>query len=174
VIYGGTKQLDAPGTVKNSQIGNREINKNADGSATVVLYPNTATAEEIQKIDAVVQANGWNLLKSGVQTAIAPNLLVIREKGQNKTWENALSANNVTQGAPCPQSTNTSLPLPQDPPSAQVTQFNGMGLTAPQGQNCSIQEFTSGKCLAAFEQRLAESGSAWSATSITGPKQKSA
>jgi len=84
------------------------------------------------------------------------------------------TANQVTQGAPCPQSTDPSLPLPQDPPDAAVTQFNGMGLTAPQGQNCSIKEFTSGKCLAALQQRLAQSGSAWSATSITGPKQKSA
>ena len=67
-----------------------------------MLYPNTATSDEIDKIDAVVKANGWNLLKSGVQTELAPNLLVIREKGQNKNWENALSANDVTQGAPCP------------------------------------------------------------------------
>ena len=98
----------------------------------------------------MAEANGWNVLKSGVQTAIAPNLLVIREKGQNKQWENALSANDVTQGAPCPQSTNPSLPLPQDPPSAQVTQSNGMGLTAPQGQNCTVEEFLSGSCLKDF------------------------
>ena len=39
VVYGGAKQLDAPGTLKNSQIGNRQIKQNDDGSATVVLYP---------------------------------------------------------------------------------------------------------------------------------------
>ena len=174
VIYGGTKQLDAFGTVKNSQIGNRQITQNADGSATVVLYPNTATSEEIDRIDAVVTANGWNLLKSGVQTAVAANLLVIREKGQNKNWKHALSANDVTQGAPCPQSTDPSLPLPQDPPSAQVTQFNGMGLTAPQGQNCTIDEFLSGACLEAFKDQLREDGSQWSASSAEGPTQKGA
>lgn len=174
VIYGGTKQLDAFGTVKNSQIGNRQITQNSDGSATVVLYPNTATSEEIDRIDAVVTANGWNLLKSGVQTAVAPNLLVIREKGQNKNWKHALSANDVTQGAPCPQSTDPSLPLPQDPPSAQVTQFNGMGLTAPQGQNCTIEEFLSGACLEAFKDQLREDGSQWSASSTEGPTQKGA
>ena len=174
VIYGGTKQLDAFGTVKNSQIGNRQITQNADGSATVVLYPNTATSEEIDRIDAVVTANGWNLLKSGVQTAVAPNLLVIREKGQNKNWKHALSANDVTQGAPCPQSTDPSLPLPQDPPSAQVTQFNGMGLSAPQGQNCTIEEFLSGACLEAFKDQLREDGSQWSASSAEGPTQKGA
>lgn len=174
VIYGGTKQLDAFGTVKNSQIGNRQIKQDADGSATVVLYPNMATSEEIDRIDAVVTANGWNLLKSGVQTAVAPNLLVIREKGQNKNWKHALSANDVTQGAPCPQSTDPSLPLPQDPPSAQVTQFNGMGLTAPQGQNCTIEEFLSGACLEAFKDQLREDGSQWSASSAEGPTQKGA
>jgi hypothetical protein len=173
VTYGGAKQLDALGTVKNSQIGNRQIKQNEDGS-TIVLYPNTASSEEIQKIDAVVQANGWNLLKSGVQTALAPNLLVVREKGQNQQWENALSANAVTQGAPCPQSSDASLPLPQNPPSAQVTQFNGMGLTAPQGQNCTVDEFLSGACLEAFKKQLADDGAKWSASNTTGPTQKSA
>ena len=172
VIYGGAKQLDALGTVENSQIGNRQIKQNEDGSATIVLYPNTATSDEIQEIDTIVKANGWNLLKSGVQTAVAPNLMVIREKGQNQQWENALSANDMTQGAPCPQSSDPSLPLPQDPPSAQVTQFNGMGLTAPQGQNCAIDEFLSGACLAAFKEQLTKDGAVWSASDPDGPTQK--
>jgi hypothetical protein len=163
VIYGAAKQLDAYGTVNNSQLGNRQLAKNADGSATVVLYPQSATQAQIAQIAAVVKANGWNLLRSGVQTAAAPNLLVIREKGQNKQWKNALSANDVTQGAPCPQSTNPTLPLPQDPPSAQVSQTNGMGLTAPDGQNCSIARFLSGACLADFQARQRKAGAKWSA-----------
>ena len=171
VIYGADKQLSAPGTVKNSQIGNRQININDDGSATVVIYPRSATPEQIAAIRTVVDANGWNLLTSGLQTDTAPNLVVIREKGPNATWENALSPNSVTAGAPCPQTANPSLPLPQDPPEAQVTQFNGMGLSAPQGQNCSIDAFLSGKCLEDFGAQLAEDGSVWSATSPTPPVQ---
>jgi hypothetical protein len=147
VIYGAAKQLDAYGTDQNSQIGNTQIKKNDDGSATVVLYPQSATQDQIDQIAEIVAANGWNLLKSGLQTSIAPNLLTIREKGQNQNWTNALSANNVTQGAPCPQSTDPSLLLPQDPPDAAVTQFNGMGLTAPTGENCPIDDFLSGNCL---------------------------
>ncbi len=174
VIYGAEKQLDAYGTTENSQIGNRQIALDSDGGATVVLYPNKATSDEIAKIDAVVKANGWNLLKSGVQTTLAPNLLVIREKGQNPQWKKALSTNDVTVGAPCPQSTDPSLPLPQDPPSAQVTQFNGMGLTAPQGQNCTVEEFLSGKCLKNFGKQLAKTGAKWSSASDTPPAQKPA
>ncbi|TFH20539.1 MAG: hypothetical protein E4H05_02075 [Acidimicrobiales bacterium] len=164
VIYGAEKQLDAFGTLENSQLGNTQIAQNDDGSATVVLYPRSATQEQIAQIAAVVEANGWNLLKSGKQTDLAPNLLVIREKGQNQNWENALSANEVTQGAPCPQSTNSSLPLPQDPPDAQVTQTNGMGLSAPAGENCSIDAFLSGGCVADRQSRLQASGQVWSAT----------
>jgi hypothetical protein len=171
VVYGATKQLDAYGTNDNSQIGNSQIKVAADGSATVVLWPQSATDEQVEKIAAVVKSNGWNLLKSGIQTAVAPNLMVIREKGQNSTWKNALSANSVTEGAPCPQSANPSLPLPQDPPSAQVTQFNGMGLTAPQGQNCTVAEFLSGACLKAFAKQLAKTGGVWSATSPAPPIQ---
>ena len=83
---------------------------------------------------------------------------------QNQNWENALSANEVTQGAPCPQSTDPSLPLPQDPPDAQVDQTNGMGLTAPAGENCSIDAFLSGKCLEDFQTRQKAAGQQWSAT----------
>jgi hypothetical protein len=171
VIYGALKQVSAVGTVKNSQIGNRQINVNDDGSATIVLYPRSATPEQIDTIKAVVDANGWNLLLSGLQTDLAPNLLVVREKGPNSMWQNSLSPNAVTAGAPCPQTANPSLPLPQDPPVAQVTQFNGMGLSAPQGQNCSIDAFLSGKCLEDFGAQLAEDGSVWSASSATPPEQ---
>ena len=118
-----------------------------------------------------MKENGWNLLRSGMQTDLAPNLLVIREKGQNPNWTNALSANDVTQGAPCPQSTNPTLPLPQDPPSAAVTQQNGMGLTAPAGQNCTIEEFLSGACLQDLSDRLEQNGQVWSATAATAPPQ---
>ncbi|MBK8050528.1 MAG: hypothetical protein IPK16_27540 [Anaerolineales bacterium] len=171
VVYGALKQLSAVGTMDNSQIGNRQININDDGSATVVLYPRSATPDQIEAIKAVVDANGWNLLTSGLQTNAAPNLVVVREKGPNSNWKNALSPNAVTAGAPCPQTANPSLPLPQDPPEAQVTQFNGMGLSAPQGQNCSIDEFLSGKCLEDFGAQLAADGAVWSATSATPPAQ---
>ncbi len=171
VVYGATKQLDALGTVKNTQIGNRQIEPNADGSATIVLYPQSATSQQVEKIDAVVKANGWNILRSGVQNNKAPNLLVVREKGPNDTWPDSLSPNSVTAGAPCPQSTDPTLPLPQDPPSAQVTQFNGMGLAAPQGQNCSIESFLSGQCLQALSDQLSSTGAVWSATYDTAPEQ---
>jgi hypothetical protein len=171
VIYGATKQKDAYGTNENSQLGNTQLLQNDDGSATVVLYPQSATSEQVDQIAAVVKANGWNLLRSGVQTAVAPNLLTIREKGQNPNWPNALSANKVTQGAPCPQSTNPDLLLPQDPPSAAVTQQNGMGLTAPAGQNCTIEEFLDGTCLKDLSDRLQQTGQVWSATKATAPAQ---
>ena len=171
VSYGATKQVDAVGSTNNSQIGNTQIKVAPDGSATVVLWPQSATPAQVDQIAAVAKANHWNLLRNGLQTALAPNNLVIREKGQNVSWKHALSANDVTQGAPCPQSKNKTLPLPQDPPSAAVTQFNGMGLTAPQGQNCGVQEFLSGACLTALGKQLAKTGAKWSATSSAPPKQ---
>lgn len=58
--------------LRNSQLGNSQIAQNPDGNATVVLYPDTATQDQIDQIAAVVEANGWNLLKSGTQTDLAP------------------------------------------------------------------------------------------------------
>ena len=172
VIYGADKQVDAYGTVQNSQIGNQQVAENDDGSATVVLYPQSASPDQVAQIAAVAQKNGWNLLRSGTQTNLAPNLLVIREKGQNPNWVNALSANDVTQGGPCPQSTNSSLKLPQDPPAAAVTQQNGMGLSAPAGQNCTVEGFLSGDCLASLSTRLSQNGEVWSATAAAAPPQQ--
>jgi hypothetical protein len=173
VVYGSAKQLDAYGTNQNSQLGNRQIREDEDGGATFVVYPNGATDEQVEQIAAVAEANGWNLLKGGVQTDLAPNLMVIREKGQNPMWANALSANQVTQGAPCPQSSDPSITLPEDPPSAAVTQDNGMGLTAPMGQNCSVEDFLSGACVAALSSRLAAAGQVWSSKQATAPVQTS-
>lgn len=173
VIYGADKQLDAYGTNDNSQLGNTQITEDADGGATFVLYPNGATSAQVDQIAAITKANGWNLLKSGRQTDVAPNLLVVREKGQNPNWKQALSANKVTQGAPCPQSTDPSVKLPEDPPSAAVNQDNGMGLSAPAGQNCAIDEFTSGDCVKKLSARLAQAGQVWSAAQPTAPAQKS-
>ena len=172
VVYGEAKQLDAVGTTHNSQLGNGQILTDADGGATFVVYPNGATDSQVTEIAAVAKANGWNLLKSGVQTDLAPNLMVIREKGQNPTWTDALSSNKVTQGAPCPQSTNASLKLPDDPPSAAVNQSNGMGLSAPAGQNCTVDEFLSGSCVEELSARLAGSGQVWSARQATAPAQQ--
>ena len=171
VVYGEAKQVDAVGTNHNSQLGNDQILEDADGGATFVVYPNGATSSQVEKIAAVTKANGWNLLKSGVQTDVAPNLMVIREKGQNASWSHALSANKVTQGAPCPQSTNPSLKLPADPPSAAVTQQNGMGLSAPAGQNCAVDEFLSGDCVQKLSTRLGQSGQVWSSGRATAPAQ---
>ena len=150
VIYGAKKQLDALGTVKNSQIGNRQIKVNDDGSATVVLYPRSATKQQVAAIKAVVDANGWNLLRSGLQTDLAPNLMVIREKGPNDTWPNSLSPNSATAGRPARRRRTRRCRFPRTRLTRRSTQFNGMGLAAPQGQNCSIKAFLSGRCLKAL------------------------
>jgi len=91
--------------------------------------------------------------------------MVIREKGQNKNWKYALSANPVTSGAPCPQTTNPTLEMPQDPASAVVNQHNGMGLTAPQGAECTVNEFLTGACLTRLKNIIASTGGVYSSSS---------
>jgi len=167
VIYGATKQIDQPGSPQNSQIGNTQILKDATGGATIVVYPPNISQNRLNEIVALAHKNGWNILHGGTETAFAPDAMVIREKGQNKDWKYALSANPVTPGAPCPQTTNASLEMPQDPPSAAVDQHNGMGLTAPQGAECTVNEFLSGACLARLKNIITSSGGVYSSTSNT-------
>lgn len=49
------------------------------------------------------------------------------------------------------------------PADQQVTQDNGMGLTAPNGQNCTIASFTSGRCLQALITQYNKFGWKWNA-----------
>ncbi len=170
IQYGVNRQIYSFGNpnplqaLRNSELGNQEIAKTSDGSATFVIYPDSANLVQVARMAAIAKANGWNILHGGVKTRAIPlNMLLLREKGQNSTWPNALSANTVTQGAPCPQSTTPSLPFNQDPPSAQVTQFNGMGLTAPNGENCTIQSFVTGNCLKALVQQYKKFNWQWNA-----------
>ena len=90
------------------------------------------------------------------------NLLTLREKGMNQTWPNAISA-NTSQGAPCYYSNPAvppDFPGNQVPASFQVTQTNGMGLTAPNGQNCTVRSFVTGRCLQALvDQYRSSAGS---------------
>jgi hypothetical protein len=52
-----------------------------------------------------------------------------------------------------------------------MTQLNGMGLPAPRGVSCSIDELRAGTCLDKLGQLLAGQGAVWSSTSPTSPKQ---
>jgi len=163
VVYGAAKQIDKVGSPDNSQIGNTQIREDGGGGATVMVWPRNAPAAEQQRLFAYAKAHGWNILKGGVETAAAPNTMIVREKGQNKTWKYALSANPATPGAPCPQTTQPNITMPENPPSAAVTQKNGMGLSAPQGAECTISETLSGGCLTKLKGIIKDSGGVFSA-----------
>lgn len=164
VVYGAAKQIDAVGSPQNSQIGNTQIKEDASGGATVMVWPRNVSPDVQQKLFAYARTRGWNVLKGGVETAAAPNTMIIREKGQNKSWPYALSATPGSKGAPCPQTTDPSITMPDDPPSAAVTQKNGMGLTAPQGAECTVSETLSGDCLTKLKGIITGSGGAFSAS----------
>ena len=165
VVYGAAKQLDKVGSPDNSQIGNTQIKEDAGGGATVMVWPRNASQAEQQRLFAYAKARGWNILKGGQETAAAPNTMIVREKGQNSDWKYALSANPSTKGAPCPQTTNPSITMPENPPSAAVTQKNGMGLSAPQGAECTVAETLNGGCLKKLKGIITSSGGVFSAGS---------
>lgn len=168
VVYGAAKQLDKVGSPDNSQIGNTQIRTDSGGGATVMVWPRKASQSQQEQLFAYAKAHGWNILKGGIETAFAPNAMVIREKGQNSSWKYALSANPVTKGAPCPQTTDPSITMPENPPSAVVTQKNGMGLSAPQGAQCSIGETLSGGCESKLKGIIKDSGGVFSAGGTPG------
>ncbi len=171
IMYGVNRQVFGFGSpsplrvLRNSELANQEIATNGDGSATFVIYPVSANLGQVLRIQAIAKANGWNLLHGGVKTRAIPlNLMLIREKGQRSSWANAISANMVTQGAPCYYSNPAvppDFPFNQVPASFQVTQDNGMGLTAPNGQNCTIRQFVTGACLQALVAQYEQFGWKW-------------
>ena len=67
--YGNPNPLQA---LRNSELGNQEIAKNSDGSATFVIYPESANLVQVVRIAAIAKANGWNILHGGVKTRAIP------------------------------------------------------------------------------------------------------
>jgi hypothetical protein len=173
ISYGVNRQIYSYGSpnpvraLRNSELANQHIVKDSDGSATFVIYPQSATPLQVARIAAIVKANSWNILRGGVKTRAIPlKMILIREKGQNQSWDNAISANDVSQGAPCYYSNPSvpvDFPLNQVPASFQATQDNGMGLTAPNGQNCTIRSFVTGGCLQALITQYQKFGWKWNA-----------
>jgi hypothetical protein len=184
IMYGVNRQVFTFGSrnplqaLRNSELGNQEVRKNSDGSATFVIYPLSATPGQVARIAAIARANGWNILHGGVQTrAIPMNLLTLREKGMNQTWPNAISANNETQGAPCYYSNPAvppDFPGNQVPASFQVTQTNGMGLSAPNGQNCTVGSFVTGRCLRALVDQYKQFDWKWNVSGMFPRTQRTA
>ncbi len=176
IMYGVNRQVFTFGNpnpvqaLRNSELGNQEVAKNSDGSATFVIYPVSANPAQVARIAAIAKANGWNILHGGVKTRNIPmNLLTLREKGMNQDWPNAISANNVSQGAPCYFSNPAvpaDFPFNKVPASFQVTQTNGMGLTAPNGQNCTIRSFVTGRCLKALMHQYKMFSWKWNAANV--------
>ena len=164
VVYGAAKQLDKVGSPQNSQIGNTQIKQDSGGGATVMVWPRNASQQVQSKLFAYAKARGWNILKGGVETAAAPDTMIVREKGQNKSWKYALSATPGSKGAPCPQTTDPSIKMPDNPPSAAVTQKNGMGPTAPQGAECTVSQTLSGDCLTKLKSIITSSGGVFSSS----------
>ena len=181
IAYGVNRQIYSYGSpnplqaLRNSELGNQEIVTNDDGSATFVVYPASANLVQLARIAAVVEANGWNILRGGVKTRAVPMaILAIREKGQNPTWPDALSANDVTQGAPCffsDPSIPDDYPFSTIPADYQVTQDNGMGLSAPNGQNCTVRAFVTGRCLQALIEQYQRFGWQWNAADTFPTRQ---
>jgi hypothetical protein len=173
ISYGVNRQIYSYGSpnpvraLRNSELGNQHIVKDSDGSATFVIYPQSARPAQVARIAAIGKANGWNILRGGVKTRAIPlKMLLIREKGMNQSWDNAISANDVTQGAPCYYSNPSvpvDFPLNEVPASFQATQDNGMGLTAPNGQNCTVRSFVTGGCLQALITQYQKFGWKWNA-----------
>jgi hypothetical protein len=182
IMYGVNRQIftyystNPVQKLRNSELANQEVAKNKDKSATFVIYPASANIAQIARIDAIVKANRWNILHGGVQTRKIPlNILVIREKGQNSRWPNAISANDETEGAPCYYSNPdvpTDFPFDKVPANYQATQDNGMGLTVPNGQNCTIRSFVTGRCLQALIAQYKKFGWKWNAAGTFPGRQR--
>ncbi len=73
IQYGVNRQVYTFGdrnpvqALRNSELGNQEIAQNSDGSATFVVYPTSATLDQVIQIAAIAKANDWNILHGGVK-----------------------------------------------------------------------------------------------------------
>ena len=109
IQYGVNRQVYTFGdrnpvqALRNSELGNQEIAQNSDGSATFVVYPTSATLDQVHRSRrSRRRTTGTSSTEGSRPRAIPLNSLMIREKGQNSTWANALSREHRHPGRAVP------------------------------------------------------------------------
>jgi hypothetical protein len=176
-INGRFREFFRPGTPYNYTLANEDIKTDATGGATVVVWPLSLNIAQRLAVFAYARAHGWNLLQGN---AASPSSYAesfwIRVNGPASTYTGGTYPTASRSGVPCmngPQSALSAYPqtshLTVVPPGTGFGTLGSqwaavpseMGSATPQGVECGLAGYLSGKCLDLLKKHIADTGGSY-------------
>ena len=83
--YGGSLGIYAPGRPATISLGDAELEIDATGGATVIVWPRILSARERQLVFAFARRHGWAIMRVGTANLFTTANLLIRERAHPAT-----------------------------------------------------------------------------------------
>jgi hypothetical protein len=157
--YGSDIGLYRPRLPITMGVNDDDILLDANGGATLVVWPRRTFGRDRLLMFAKARVNGWNLIRGNTDGSVYADSMFIRFKGADPNYGGGFTPNANRPGVPC----FTDDPAYADyeyrdlPAQFAATQAE-IGLAAPQGVQCSIPEFLGSACLARLRQHISDTG----------------
>jgi hypothetical protein len=159
-MYGALRQEYAPGFPRNASIGNQQVLNDGTGGATIVVWPRDLPLAEKDQVVALARSNSWTLMRGGADGPVTSANMLVRMKRADPNYPSR------TSNLPCffdnqpPRTPWSELQNAADP-TPFVASFNTLGAGAPQGVNCTVEEFLNGTCLANLKSYISSTGGSY-------------
>ena len=127
-----------------------------------MVWPRTLPDDQQQQVFALAKKNGWALVRGGEQGDATTANMLLRMKGTSESYQGGFTPTADRKGVPCYFDDNTSSTKWADVTGDQyVASAKNIGPAAPQGVNCSLQDFLGGQCLADLKSRISATGGSY-------------
>ncbi len=160
--YGASVSTYDPGQPTTGSLGNEELLVDGSGGSTIVVWPRTLTEAEQQQVFDLAEQNGWALLRGGEQGDETTANLFLRMKGTSPSYQGGFVPTSERAGVPCyfdddPDATSWA----QVTGDTYVASARSIGGAAPQGVNCSLDDYLDGSCLEDLKGYIASTGGSY-------------
>ncbi len=139
-LYGNAVGSYQPGSPDSASLGNAELLPDASGGSTIVIWPRDLTPEQQQQVFDHADDNGWAIIRGDESGRDTTANLFVRLKGDDPSYPGGYTPTSERGGVPC------------------------YGAGAPQGVNCSLDEFLDGTCEADLRTHIADTGGTYEAS----------
>lgn len=161
-LYGDAVGSYQPGSPDTASLGNEELLLDASGGSTIVVWPRSLTPEQQQQVFDHANGNGWALIRGDEAGKETTANLLVRLKGDAASYVGGYTPTSERTGVPCffddnPDSTSWADVVGDE----YVASAQNIGSGAPQGVNCTLEEFLDDSCEAELRSYIADTGGAY-------------
>jgi hypothetical protein len=137
----------------------------SSGGTTVVVWPRNLSSSQQRQVFAYADRKGWAILRGGEQGPVTTANLLIRLKGASASYSGGYTPTSQRTGVPCYFDANPSAKRWDDVTGTRyVAAGTNIGAGAPQGVNCTVQQFLDGNCLDSLKAYITQSGGSYTAS----------